>query len=64
MIAGQKEQPEEQAPHITVGSVTFCAVDGVIGARFGTLVAVVTEDLRDVPEHAATRVSGGRDARC
>ncbi len=33
MIAGQKERPEEQAPRITVGSVTFCTVDGVIWGR-------------------------------
>jgi hypothetical protein len=33
MIAGQKERPEEQDPRITVGSVTFCTVDGVIWGR-------------------------------
>src|SRR5271165_6233460 len=33
MIAGQKERREERDPRITVGSVTFCTVDGVIWGR-------------------------------
>src|SRR5208283_1694991 len=33
MIAGQKERPEERDPRITVGSVTFCTVDGVIWGK-------------------------------
>lgn len=64
MIAGQEARPEKHDPRITVGSVTFCMVDGVIWGKVLDIGCGGDSGSPWRAEARDTRPGGGGGALC